>query len=163
MTTWPVHRCSSSSGWRHGASTPAAPSSELRFRPATNGTCGGTCANRSLRASLPQPYVCCGSERACRLLWAQLASTTRPGPRRTSDMRPRSIPKGEDAASGSRSGGTVTCPERRLYRQVALKWVFPPGRLDSPTGFYGVPTESCRKLRFPGTTVKRVDQWKVTP
>ena len=40
---------------------------------------------------------------------------------------------------------TGYCPIRRLYRQVALKWVFPPGRLDPPTGFYGVPTESCRK------------------
>ena len=40
----------------------------------------------------------------------------------------------------------------RLYRQVALKWVFPPGRLDPPTGFYGVPTESCRKPRFLGAT-----------
>jgi hypothetical protein len=42
-------------------------------------------------------------------------------------------------------GTGTTCPRCRLYRQVALKWVFPPGRLDPPTGFYGVPTESCRK------------------
>ena len=46
---------------------------------------------------------------------------------------------------------TGYCPIRRLYRQVALKWVFPPGRLDPPTGFYGVPTESWPKTPFLGS------------
>jgi hypothetical protein len=29
------------------------------------------------------------------------------------------------------------CPRCRLYRQVALKWVFPRDHLDLATGFYG--------------------------
>ena len=54
MKTWPVHKCSSSFGWRHVASVPAALSSELQSRPATNGTDG---VDYGLGNIQPQVYL----------------------------------------------------------------------------------------------------------
>jgi hypothetical protein len=104
MTTLLVHRCSSSSGWKRAASVPVAPSSELRSRPATSDTCGGTCASRSshtcLSSSRASHAKAC--ERRCR--FSDPGYTRHQVLPRTSDIPPHSNPRGEDAASGSRWG-----------------------------------------------------------
>ena len=101
MTTLLAHRHSSSSGWKRVASIPAALSSELRSRPATNDTCGGTCASRWSR-------TCRSSSRASRAKaferryrFFDSGDTRHQAPPRTSDIPPHSNPRGEDAASGS--------------------------------------------------------------